>query len=75
LRAAVEEAKGEIAEYRAEREARYARMVAEQTGNKAETDSRLKAEYDEEMAKLEAKVNAAKSAVVQDLLSAVKDVK
>ena len=75
MRAAVEEAKGEIAEYRAEREARYARMVAEQTGSKAETDSRLKAEYDEEMAKLQAKVNAVKSAVVQDLLSAVKDVK
>ena len=71
----MEEAKGESAAYRAEREARYARMGAEQTGNKAETDSRLKAEYDEEMAKLQAKVSAAKSTVVHDLLSAVKDVK
>ena len=71
----MEEAKGEIAEYRAEREARYARMVGEQTGNKAEADSRLKAEYDEEMAKLRVKLEAAKSAVVQDLLSAVTHVK
>ena len=29
MRAAVEEAKGEIATYRAEREARYAQLVAE----------------------------------------------
>jgi V-type H+-transporting ATPase subunit G len=71
LRAAVEEAKVEIAAYRAEREARYAAMVNEQTGNKAEMDDRLKAEFDVEMSALHARINASKMGVVQDLVAAV----
>lgn len=74
LRAAVEEAKVEIAAYRAEREARYAAMVNEQTGNKVEMDARLKAEFDAEMSALHTRINASKTSVVQDLVTTVTNI-
>jgi hypothetical protein len=46
-------------------------MVNEQTGNKAEMDDRLKAEFDVEMSALHARINASKMGVVQDLVAAV----
>jgi len=74
LRAAVEEAKAEIATYRAEREGRYARLVQEQSGNKAEAEDRLKQEFDTELSKLQSRIAASKGAVVDDLIKRVTSV-
>ena len=50
---------------------RRARWGSQQAGNKAESENRLQAEFNAEIAKLHGQVNAAKASVVSDLLNAV----
>jgi len=44
---------------------------AQQTGTKAEAESKLKAEYEAEMEKLEKQISASKGKVIGDLVSRV----
>lgn len=50
---------------------RRARWGSQQAGNKTESENRLQAEFNAEIAKLHGQVNAAKASVVSDLLNAV----
>uniref|UniRef100_A0A6T5YIX6 V-type proton ATPase subunit G n=1 Tax=Ostreococcus mediterraneus TaxID=1486918 RepID=A0A6T5YIX6_9CHLO len=71
LRQAVEEAKGEIAAYRAMREETYSKMLREQTGSKVEAESQLKVEFDAEMAKLKSQIDSSKGKIIGDLVASV----